>query len=176
MITVVGVAIGAKYSIEHDLISPLARIILGYIAGLGLLGVGLKLKRSYENYSAVLVSGAMAIMYFITFTAYNFYELIPQLLAFALMVIFTVFTVFAAIQYNQQIIAHIGLVGAYAVPFLLSDGSGQAKNLFIYSAIINTGILVISFQKHWKPIYYSAFGLTWLIYLTWYLSSSHQGE
>ena len=30
-ITVIGVAIGAKYSIEHELISPLTRIILGYL-------------------------------------------------------------------------------------------------------------------------------------------------
>jgi len=61
-ITVIGVAIGAKYSIENDLISPLTRIILGYMFGLGLLGFGIKLKVKYENYSAVLVSGAMAIM------------------------------------------------------------------------------------------------------------------
>ena len=48
-ITVIGVAIGAKYSIEHDLISPLTRIILGYLTGLGLLGFGIKLKKKYEN-------------------------------------------------------------------------------------------------------------------------------
>jgi uncharacterized membrane protein len=167
-ITIIGVAIGAKYSIENELISPLTRIILGYLAGLGLLGFGIKLKSKYENYSAVLVSGAMAIMYFITYSAYSFYELIPQVLAFALMVIFTVFTVIAAINYNRQIIAHIGLVGAYAVPFLLSEGSGKGAVLFSYMVIINIGILAISFKKYWKPLYYSSFGLTWLMYFLWY--------
>ena len=92
-ITVIGVAIGAKYSIENELISPLTRIILGYLTGIGLLGVGIKLKKKYEGYSAVLVSGAIAILYFITYSAYAFYGLFPQLMAFALMVIFTVFTV-----------------------------------------------------------------------------------
>ena len=109
-ITVIGVAIGAKYSIEHDLISPLTRIILGYLAGLALLGVGIKLKEKFENYSAVLVSGAMAIVYFITYAAYDYYQLFPQTLAFVLMVIFTAFTVLAALQYNRQVIALIGLV------------------------------------------------------------------
>ncbi|MDH3321642.1 MAG: DUF2339 domain-containing protein, partial [Flavobacteriaceae bacterium] len=118
LITVIGVGIGAKYSIENNLISPLTRIILGYLLGLGLLGFGIKLKEKYENYSAVLVSGAIAIMYFITYASYVFYDLIPQVFAFALMVIFTVFIVIAAINYNKQVIAHIGLVGAYAVPFL----------------------------------------------------------
>lgn len=169
-ITVIGVALGTKYSIENDLVSPLTRIILGYLAGIGLLGFGIKLKKKYESYSAVLVSGAIAIMYFITFSAYSFYELIPQTIAFALMVVFTIFSVIAAINYNKQIIAHIGLVGAYAIPFLLSDGSGKVAVLLSYMAIINIGILIISFKKYWKPLYYSSFGLTWIIFLVWYVT------
>ncbi len=168
IITVIGVAIGAKYSIDHQLISPSTRIILGYLMGIGLLGVGFKLKKNYENYSAVLVSGAIAIMYFITFAAYSFYGLIPQLIAFGLMVIFTIFTVVVAINYNKQIIAHIGLVGAYAVPFLLSDGSGKVAVMFTYMTIINIGILIIALKKYWKPLYYSSFAISWIIYLSWF--------
>ena len=169
VITVIGVAIGAKYSIEHDLISPLTRIILGYLTGFGLLAIGFRLKKNYINYSAVLVSGAMAIMYFISFFAYSYYDLFPQLVAFILMFIFTTFTVIAALNYDKQIIAHIGLVGAYAVPFLLSDGSGEVAVLFSYTAIINIGILIIAFKKYWKPLYYVSFFLTWAIYLSWFL-------
>lgn len=175
-ITVIGVAIGAKYAIDHELISPLTRIILGYLFGIGLFGFAIKLKKKYENFSAVLLSGSMAIMYFITYSAYSFYGLIPQVLAFALMVIFTAFTVVAAITYNRQVIAHIGLVGAYAVPFLLSEGSGKVAVLFAYMAIINVGILVTAFKKYWKPLYYSSFGLTWLMYFSWYASKYQASE
>ena len=167
LILIIGVAIGAKYSIENNLISPLTRIVLGYLAGIALLGVGLKLRAKYENYSAVLVSGAMTILYFITFMAYSFYELIPQTAAFGLMALFTVFTVVAALSYNKQVIAIIGLVGAYAVPFLLSDGSGNYVTLLSYVALVNAGILVLAFKKNWKPLYYSAFALTWMIFFAW---------
>ena len=170
-ILVLGVAIGTKYAIEHELISPLTRIILGYLVGLGLLGFAIKLKKNYDNFSAVLLSGAMAILYFITFAAYNFFGLIPQTLTFVLMVVFTVFTVLASLNYNKQVIAHIGLVGAYAVPFLLSDGSGKVVVLFTYMAIINIGILVLAFRKYWKSLNYMAFALTWMIFVSWYLSS-----
>jgi len=173
VITVIGVAIGAKYSIEHQLISPLMRIILGYLMGFALLGFGIKLKQKFENYSAVLVSGAMAIMYFITYFAYSFYSLMPQAFAFILMVIITGFTVFAALNYNRQVIAHIGLVGAYTIPFLLSEDPGNVIILFSYTAIINIGILIIAVKKYWKPLYYSSMLLTWLIYFTWY-SSNYQ--
>lgn len=166
IITIIGVAIGAKYSIDHNLIAPVTRIILAYLAGFVLLGLGMKLKNRYENYSAVLVSGAMTIMYFITFLAYSLYGLMHQGFAFVLMVL-TVFTVGAAIKYKQQVIAHIGLVGAYAVPFLLSEGQGNELVLFSYMAIINIGILFIAIKKYWKPLYYSSFGFSWLIYLLW---------
>lgn len=169
-ILIIGVGIGAKYSIENDLISPLTRVILGYLVGLGLLGFGMKLKKSYENFSAVLVSGAMTILYFMTFIAYNFYSLFPQTMTFILMVVFTAFTVFAALNYNKQIIAIIGLVGAYAVPFLLSEDSGNVAVLFSYMVVINIGILIISFKRYWKPLYFSSFILTWLIYYSWYES------
>lgn len=170
LILIIGVAIGAQYSIEYELISPLTRIILGYLMGLCLLGFGIFLKKNYLNFSAVLVSGAIAILYFITYLAYSLYDLFPQLFAFALMVAFTGFTVLAAINYNKQVIAHIGLVGAYAVPFLLSNGSGNISILFSYITIMNIGILVIAFQKYWKALYYSAFGFTWFIFSVWFFS------
>ena len=172
LIVVIGVAIGAKYSIENELISPLTRIILGYLVGIGLLGFGIKLKPKFEGYSAVLVSGAISIFYFITYFAYSFYSLIPQVLAFVMMLIFTAFTVFTAIKYNCVVIAHIGLIGAYAVPFLLSSGSGRVDILFSYMLIINLGILFISIKKDWKSLHYSAFFFTWMIYGSWFADKS----
>lgn len=167
-ITIIGVAIGAKYSIDNNLISPLTRIIMGYLFGVGLLVVGIRLKAKYINFSAVLVSGAMAIMYFLTYAAYSFYGLIPQTAAFIIMVVFTIFTVMASLQYNREVIALIGMVGAYAVPFLLSDGSGKVVILFSYMSILNIGILAVAIKRYWKLLYYSSFVLTAAIFSGWY--------
>lgn len=167
-ILIIGVFIGVRYSIEHDLISPLTRVICGYALGIGLLAIGMKLKTNYENFSAVLVSGAMAVMYFVTYAAYGLYELMPQSIAFGMMVLFTIFTVIAALNYDLVIIALIGLVGAYAVPFLLSNGSDRPEILFSYIALINTGILFIAFKKYWKSLYFTSFTITWLIYMAWF--------
>lgn len=168
LITIFGVVIGARYAIANNMVSPLTRVVMGYLMGLGLMGVAIRLKEKYENFSAVLISGAIAILYFITYTAYDFYGLIPQLVAFALMVIFTIFTVIAALHYKRQIIAHFGLVGAYAVPFLLSNNSGDVFSLFAYMVLVNCGILAISFKQYWKPLLYVSFCLTWIIFLGWF--------
>ncbi|MCF6351385.1 MAG: DUF2339 domain-containing protein [Cyclobacteriaceae bacterium] len=170
VILIIGVGIGAKYAIDNKMISPLTRIIIGYIISTALLVFAIKLKAKYEKFSAVLLSGALALMYFLTFAAYDFYDLIPKMMAFGLMLVFTLFTTFASIKYNRQVIAHIGFVGAYAVPILLSDGTGDVVMLLTYVTIINFGILAVSVKKYWKSLYYTAFVLTWVVYLTAYES------
>ncbi len=169
IITIIGVGIGAKYAIDNNLISPSTRIIIGCIFAFGLLAFAFKLKRHYDKFSSVLLSGAVAILYFLTYFAYSFYYLIPQTFAFFVMAAITAFTVFSAWQYNRQVIALIGLVGAYGVPFLLSDGSGRVGILFGYISIINLGMLAVSIRKYWKLLHISAFGLTWLIFLAWFV-------
>ncbi len=168
VVLIIGVGIGVKYSIDNELISPLARVVASYVFGFGLIGFAVKLKAKYHNFSAALLSGGMAIMYFVTYFAYSLYGLMPQSGAFALMVMFTVFTVVSAWAYERQIIAHIGLVGAYGVPFLLSSDSGNYVVLFTYMTIVNAGILAVSLKRRWKTLFFTASGFTWLIFLGWF--------
>jgi uncharacterized membrane protein len=169
-ILVIGIGFGTKYAIDHELLSPLTRVILGYLSSIVLIVVAIWLKKKYKNFSAVLLSGGMAALYLVTYVAYDFFDepIINKEVAFTLMVLFTAFTCFAAIQYNLQVIAVIGLVGAYAVPFLLSDGAGNVAILFTYITIINTGILTLAFKKKWNALYYLAFAVTWIIYASWF--------
>ena len=36
-------------------------------------------------------------------------------------------------------------------------------------ALINIGILIIELKKYWKPLYYAAFGMTWVMLIGWLL-------
>lgn len=163
-IILIGIGVGVKYAIDKNILGPGMRIALGYLAGATLIGFALYLKKKYENLSAVMFAGGMAVAYFVTFIGYDFYHLFPKMAAFGIMLLFTVITSLAAIRYDKQIIAVVGLVGAYAVPFLLSDGTGATSSLFIYMTIINAGILFLAFKKNWQPVFSVAFGCTWLIF------------
>lgn len=171
LVTIVGIFIGAKYAIDHELVSPLVRIINGYVCGTALIGVAIWLKKKYEAYSSVLMGGGLAVLYFITYIAFSFYNMLPLEAAFGMMLVFTAGTVYAALLYDRVIIAHLALIGAYAIPFLLSDNPGRYAVFFGYISVINTGILVVSLRKYWKSLFYSAFALTWLIYITWFFFS-----
>jgi hypothetical protein len=170
IITVLGVSIGVKYAIDNDLISHWGRIILGYLAGCGLLEASFRLRKKdekYENLSNIILGGGFASVFFVTYAAYSFYGLMPQTVAFALMVLIAGLTVAAALKYDQELIAVGGLVGAYTVPFLLSTGEDKPITLFTYMAIINVGILFISFKKDWRLLFYLSFIVTWLVFIGW---------
>src|SRR5581483_9117820 len=94
LVTIIGIFIGAKYAIEHQMISETFRVIAAYVCGAALIGVAVRLKKKYEAYSSVLMGGGLAVLYFITYIAYSFYHLMPQTAAFALMLVFTAGTVF----------------------------------------------------------------------------------
>lgn len=171
LVMVIGVYIGAKYAIDKDLISPSMRIILGYGIAAGLCLLAYKLKTKYIDYSAVLMSGSIAIMYFITYVAQSFYHLFAQPVAFGLMLATTIFVVSMSIWYNRKIIALLGQVGAYAIPFLLSTGNENLPLLYGYLSIINIGLLVLSFKRDWKIIYQVAFGISWFIFVVSFLNA-----
>jgi uncharacterized membrane protein len=173
IVTIVGVFIGAKYAIDKDLISPLMRILLGYASSGVLVFLALRLKPKYENFSSILMGGGLAVAYFITYIAFSFYHLFPQAAAFVIMIVITVAAVGVALWYNQKVIALLGQVAAYAIPFLLGDRNGNAAFLFAYISIINIGLMVLSFKKDWKVLYHIAFVLTWLIYASWALINNN---
>jgi len=175
-VLIVGVGIGAKYAIDNNLISPLVRILLGYLVAGILTLFALRLKKNYINFSAVLISGAMAIYYFITYAAYSYYSLYTNSVTFILMVLFTVLTVALALYYNRQVIAHYGMVGAYLVPFLVGNPDSSVVTLFIYMVIINSGILIISTKKKWKLLNYLAFIATWGIFISWFASKNYNNQ
>ncbi len=171
---VIGIAVGVKYAIDEGYINELTRVILSYAAGGVLLTFAFYLRSKYKVFSAVLLGGGSTVLYFTTFFAHYSYHLFPgdsSLMPFAIMVIITAFTVFAAHIYNFEVIALIGLIGAYAVPPLLSDGSGKIQYMFGYMSIINIGILVLSITKTWRWIYYTAYALSWLIFGVWTVNS-----
>ena len=107
VILILGVAIGAKYAIDNGWVSPLMRIVFGYVLGFGLLGFAVRLKAKYLNFSAVLLSGGMAIMYFVTYFAYAYYGLMTQSAAFILMAMFPAFTVASALFSDVHVLAPI---------------------------------------------------------------------
>jgi uncharacterized membrane protein len=167
VVLVIGLSIGVKYAIDRNLISEAMRIGLAYAAGISLYILSVRLKSKYSLFSAILFSGGMASLYFTTYGAYAYYGMMPFAVAFLIMIALTVFTVYQAIVYDQQEIALLGLVGAYAIPFLISKNTGRADLFFSYITIINVGVVYVCLIKPWRNVGRVAQVISWILFIGW---------
>jgi uncharacterized membrane protein len=167
VILVIGLSIGVKYAIDKNLISEGMRIALAYVAGVVLYILSAWLRKKYNSFSAILFSGAMASLYFTSYAAFVYYGMFSFAVAFILMVALTFYTVYEAIRYNRQEIALLGLVGAYAIPFLISRNNDRAELYFLYISIINVAVIFLSVRKKWKTVGLTAQVITWILFIGW---------
>ena len=167
IVLLIGISIGVKYAIDKNLITPFARILLAYSASAGLFVLSLLLKKKYEGFSAILFSGAMASAYFTTYGAFTYYDLFSQILCFIIMAVIAVYTAIQSLAYNRQQIAIPGMVGAYAIPLLISSNHENYVLLFSYILVMNLGILFISFKRSWKVLNLLALIITWSFFNGW---------
>lgn len=167
-IVLIGVGIGAKYAIDHNLIGEGGRVLAGFAVALVLGVFAFAFRIKYQSFSAVLASGAIGVAYFMTYAAYSFYQLIPSSVAFGGLLILVLIAVFLAMYYNMAIIAHLGLIGAYILPPLVSDGSKHISYYLLYMLIINIGMLIISIVRKWPTIQYPVIIWTSIIFLFWF--------
>ncbi|CAH8283356.1 putative membrane protein DUF2339 [Mariniflexile fucanivorans] len=167
LILVLGISFFVKYAIDKNWINEYARVGIGILCGSLVMGIAHKLKKNYAAFSSVMVAGAISIFYFTIAIAFHEYQLFNQTVAFVIMVVITAFSVLISVAYNRQELAVLSLIGGFAVPFMVSTGSGNYMVLFTYIAILNIGILAISYFKKWKVVTILSFIFTTLLFFSW---------
>lgn len=166
-ILVLAIGFFVKYAIDNNWIGPVGRVGIGVLCGGILVAVAHRLRNSYKGFSSVLVGGGLAVFYFTITLAYQQFHLFSQTVAFIIMVVITAFAVVLSHLYNRQELAVIALVGGFATPFMVSNGSGNYKVLFSYLLILNGGLLVIAYNKTWRILNVLAFIFTVLLFGGW---------
>ena len=173
-ILVLAIAFFVKYAIDNDWIGPVGRVGVGLLFGGLLVGLAHRLRSQYKAFSSVLVGGGLAIFYFTIALAYHQYQLFNQTTAFVIMLVVTGFSVLLSLLYDRQELAIISLVGGFVTPFLVSNGSGNYQVLFTYLLILNTGLLVMAYNKAWRLLNALAFGFTAILFATWLIQLPYE--
>ncbi|WP_309607896.1 DUF2339 domain-containing protein, partial [Flavobacterium sp.] len=167
LILVLGISYFVKFAIDKDWINEPARVGIGVLCGALVMGIAHKLRTNYAAFSSVLVAGAIAIFYFTIGIAFHEYELFSQTVAFSIMVVITAFSCLVSLSYNRIELAVLSLIGGFAVPFMVSTGSGNYVILFSYILILNVGILAMAYYKKWNLVNVLAFIFTVILYTGW---------
>ncbi|GAA3508010.1 DUF2339 domain-containing protein [Aquimarina addita] len=168
LILVLGISYFVKYAIDKDWINETGRVGIGILAGSLVLAVAHKLRKKYNAFSSVLVSGAIAIFYFTIAIGFHEYQLFSQTVAFVIMVFITTFSCLISMSYNRIELAVLSLIGGFAVPFMIRTGNGNYLVLFSYIAILDIGILALAYFKKWNLVNILAFIFTTLLFIGWF--------
>lgn len=167
LILVIGIGFFLKYSIEHGLIGPLARVCLSAATGLGMTGIGAKLLgRRYHLFGQGLMGGGIAALYFSVFAAANFHHLIEMMPAFCVMVGVTILAGWLAVRFESKLIAILGIVGGYGTPVMLSTGVVNFVGLYGYMLVLGAGILGVSLRRNWPLAGYLSFVCTYALFFS----------
>ncbi len=142
-----------QYSIEHGLISPTMRVVLGVIAGIVcLVGSEWLVKRDQPAAGNALAGAGVVILYGATWAAQNLYGLIGTVPAFALMVLITAVCVALAVARRALFIAVLGLVGGFATPVLVASEMDSPAALFGYILLLDLGLLWLARARAWPVL------------------------
>lgn len=164
---VFAVAFFLKYSFDNNLVGPQGRIFIGALFGISMLVSGDLLFKKYRIPSEGLMGGGIAVLCFTVYAAFDFYGFIGQNTAFSLFVFVICASSFLAIRHDAIAIMHLGVLTGFLTPFLLSTGKPNDVFFLSYLVILNLGIMVISYFKSWKSLFYLAFFATHICYMLW---------
>jgi hypothetical protein len=170
-ILVIGIGFFVKFAIDQEWINEIGRVMIGIVCGGILVAFAHYIRNTFRPFSSVLVGGGIAIFYLTIGIAFHEYELMSQTLAFIIMVIITLFCVVLSILYDRKELAIIAIIGGFASPFMVSTGSGNYQVLFTYVAVLNIGMLILSYFKRWNAINVITFVFTVVLFSGWMINT-----
>lgn len=142
----------------------LAGIALGALAALVL---GWRKREEKRVFALNLQGGAIAVLMMVVFASYRMYQLIPASATFAMLLVLVAGCSVLAIRQNSLGLAVFGVIGGFAAPILTSTGSGNHVALFSFYAVLNLGILAMSWARGWRVLNTLGFLFTFVIGTLW---------
>jgi uncharacterized membrane protein len=174
---IIGAAFFLKLAIDRGWLGPAERIIIGVIAGLGMVGGGYFWQKRYPALAQALCGGGIAVLYLSIFASFAMFSLLNLYLAVCLLFTISAGSALLAVRFNSLALAIIGITGAFTAPFILgafepsvagSVKSGQGYQLLIYILIVDCGVLALSAFRNWRWFSLLALSGSLMAFRVWY--------
>lgn len=156
-----------RYAIENAVLSPAARVTLGFAFGALVAGLGEWTRRRPNQYSlpgferanipAILTSVGIFIMFAAVYAAHGLYELIGPVVAFAALSVLALGVMALSLVHGPSL-GGLGLVVSYAVPFLISTETDSIVGLATYVLAVSAAALAVARIRGWLWLALSAIG------------------
>jgi uncharacterized membrane protein len=171
VLLLIGTAYGLKLAVDRGLIGPRPRVIIGLIAGTGLVVWSERFRqKGFAAFSYSLKAVGSGVLYLTLWAAFQLFHLLPASVALALMILVTAWNAFMAWAQDSELLAVYALAGGFASPLLVSTGGNHEIFLFTYLLAIDAAIAMLVRLKTWPRLLLGAFPATVLFFIGWYSS------
>jgi len=172
-----GVSYFLKFAFENNWIGPGGRVTIGIVAGIAVVLWSERFRsRGYKAFSYSLKAVGIGTLYLSVWAAFQLYNLIPNGVAFLMMLAVTASTAAMAWTQDAQLLAAFAIAGGFSTPALLSTGQNRELALFTYVAILDLATLVLVTLKPWRRLLVMSYAGTLLLYIGWYSSFYYRNE
>ena len=167
----IGISYFLKFAFDNNWIGPTGRVTIGILAGIAMVVWSERFRaHGYKAFSYSLKAVGIGALYLSLWAAFQVYNLIPNGVAFAMMLAVTAATAAMALAQDAPILAAFALAGGFSTPVLLSTGQNRELALFSYVAILDLATLLLVTFKPWRRLLMMSYAGTLLLYLGWYAS------
>ena len=164
----VGLSYFLKLAFENGWIGPAMQVIIGLLAGLGLLFWSERFRaRRYIAFAYSLKAIAFGALYLSLWAASQYYQLVPPTVTFFGMVMVTMTSAALSLRQDAELLAAFALVGGLLTPVLVSTGQNNEVALFCYLLLLDLGTLWIVAIKNWRRLLGGSFAGTLLLFAVW---------
>jgi uncharacterized membrane protein len=164
----VGMAWFLKLAIDNHWIGPTGRVLIGIVAGAGLVTWSERFRRrGYPAFSYSLKAVGSGILYLSLWAAFSLFHLIPSSVAFAAMLAVTAFNGFIAWSQDSELLALYAIVGGYSTPLLLATGENHQVALFSYLLLLNLATLALIALRPWSRLLLGSFAGSVFFFVSW---------
>lgn len=161
--------LGLKLAIDNQWIGPVGRILIGLVAGAGVIVWSERFRRKgFAVFSYSLKAVGTGVLYLSLWAAFQIYHLLPDWAALAGMVLVTAWNAYMAWVQDAELLAAYALAGGLATPLLLSTGGDHEVFLFTYLLAIDVAVALLVRLKSWMRLLLMAFPATVIYFIGWY--------
>jgi uncharacterized membrane protein len=166
-----------KLAIDNHWIGPLGRVLIGLVAGAGLIAWSERFRaRGYIAFAYSLKATGSGILYIALWAAFSLFHLVPASVAFVAMIAVTAFNGFLAWIQESELLALYAILGGLITPVLVSTGGNHEITLFSYLLMLDVAVLVLVALRPWSRLLFAAFIGTVIFVLGWWLEFYSQAQ
>lgn len=147
-----------RYAADQGLLGPPQRCVFAAVLGVALLAAAEWLRRHPapekvgplrgDQAPAALAAGAVAVLFGAAYGAGPYYDLVPPAIGFALMAAASLTGLFVSLRFGQ-LVAAVGVAGAFVTPLLVQTANPSLPDLFFYLLAVTAAALAVVRYTAW---------------------------